>query len=391
MTVIDLVLLVVLLMALAAGLSRGLLATLGGLIGLILGGLAAFWAVPAINDALPSSQWRGPVSIAVAILLPLAGASLGAGLGRDLRQGVDRTSLRPLERLLGGVANVVVAALALSFVGNAVSATGTPGVASAVSSSAVLRTIEDLTPPTVGRPLAQMRAMVLDDGLPRLNIMLVPRQDPVAPAVDLDNDQLEASAQSVARISGIAYACGKSSTGSGFVVAPDRLVTNAHVVAGVDRPVVELPDRSAREGRVVYFDPVDDLAVIAVDGLDADPLGLAPTLSVGDRAVVMGYPYGGPFTSVSAGVLGVSGAPVPNVYDTGSAPREVYSLAAEVRPGNSGGPLLTTDGRVAGVIFARADADVEVGFAMTNAELRPVAEGAGGMDEAVSSGRCTAA
>ena len=216
MTVIDLVLLVVLLMALAAGLSRGLLATLGGLIGLILGGLAAFWAVPAINDALPSSEWRGPVSIAVAILLPLAGASLGAGLGRDLRQGVDRTSLRPLERLLGGVANVVVAALALSFVGNAVSATGTPGVASAVSSSAVLRTIEDLTPPTVGRPLAQMRAMVLDDGLPRLNILIVPRQDPVAPAVDLDNDQLEASAQSVARISGIAYACGKSSTGSGF-------------------------------------------------------------------------------------------------------------------------------------------------------------------------------
>ena len=112
---------------------------------------------------------------------------------------------------------------------------------------------------------------------------------------------------------------------------------------------------------------------------------------MGDRAVVMGYPYGGPFTSVSAGVLGVSSAPVPNVYDTGAAPREVYSVAAEVRPGNSGGPLLTTDGQVAGVIFARADADVEVGFAMTNAELRPVAERAGGMDEAVSSGRCTAA
>ncbi|MCF4122880.1 MarP family serine protease [Antribacter sp. KLBMP9083] len=390
MTLLDLALLLVLIAALAAGLSRGLLATLGGLVGLTLGGLAAFWAVPAINDMLPTPQWRGLVSIAAAVLLPLFGASLGAGMGRGLRRGVDRTALRPVERFLGGVANVGVAALALSFVGNAVTATGTPGVASAVSSSAFLRTIDDLTPPAVGRPLAQMRAMVLDDGLPRLNILLVPRQAPVAPAVDLDNTQLEASAQSVARISGIAYACGTSSTGSGFVVAPDRLVTNAHVVAGVDRPVVELPDSPAREGRVVYFDPVDDLAVIAVEGLAADPLDIAPTLAVGDPAVVQGYPYGGPFTSTSAGVLGVSTARVPDAYGGGGADREVYSLAAVVRPGNSGGPLLTTDGQVAGVIFARADSEVDIGYAMTDAELRPVAAQAASLDDPVSSGRCAA-
>jgi S1-C subfamily serine protease len=384
----DLVLLVVLFIALMAGLSRGLLATLGGLIGLIIGGVAAFWAVPAVNDMLPSSEWRGPVSIAVAVLLPVFGASVGAGLGGTLRQGVDRTSLRPLERLLGGVANVGVVALALSFVGNAVSATGAPGVASAVSSSAVLRTIDELTPPAVGRPLAQMRAIVLDDGLPRLNILMVPRETPVVPAVDLDDARLEASAQSVARISGVAYACGTSSTGSGFVVAPDRLVTNAHVVAGVDRPVVELPGGAVREGRVVYYDPVDDLAVIAVDDLDADPLGIAPTLSVGDSAVVQGYPYGGPFTSGSAGVLGVTTARVPDSYGRGAAEREVYSLAAVVRPGNSGGPLLTTGGDVAGVIFARDDSRQDIGYAMTSAELRPVAAQAEGLGTAVSTGQC---
>jgi uncharacterized membrane protein required for colicin V production len=169
------VLLVVLFIALMAGLSRGLLATLGGLIGLVVGGVAAFWAVPLVNDLLPTSELRGPVSIVVALLLPLFGASIGAGVGGSLRRGVDRTSLRPLERLLGGVANVGVVALALSFVGNAVSATGAPGVASAVSSSAVLRTIDELTPPAVGRPLAEMRSFVLDDGLPRLNILMVPR------------------------------------------------------------------------------------------------------------------------------------------------------------------------------------------------------------------------
>ena len=387
MQLFDLVLLVVLFIALMAGLSRGLLATLGGLIGLIIGGVAAFWAVPAVNDMLPSSEWRGPVSIAVALLLPLFGASLGAGLGHNLRQGVDRTSLRPLERLLGGVANVGVVALALSFVGNAVSATGAPGVSSAVSSSAVLRTIDELTPPAVGRPLAEMRAIVLDDGLPRLNILMVPREAPVVPG-RVENPALEASAQSVARISGVAYACGKSSTGSGFVVAADRLVTNAHVVAGVDRPVVELPGGAVREGRVVYYDPVDDLAVIAVDDLDADPLGVAPTLSAQDRAVVQGYPYGGPFTSGSAEVISVSTVRVPDSYGRGGAEREVYSLAAVVRPGNSGGPLLTTGGEVAGVIFARDDSAEDIGYAMTSAELLPVAAEAEGLGAAVSTGQC---
>jgi S1-C subfamily serine protease len=192
----------------------------------------------------------------------------------------------------------------------------------------------------------------------------------------------------VARISGIAYACGKSSTGSGFVVAPDRLVTNAHVVAGVDRPVIELPGGAVREGRVVYYDPVDDLAVIAVDDLDAVSLGIAPTLSVGDRAVVQGYPYGGPFTSGSAGVLSVSTTRVPDSYGRGANDREVYSLAAEVRPGNSGGPLLTTEGEVAGVIFARDISEQNVGYAMTSAELLPVATQAEGLDTPVSTGQC---
>ncbi|GGM33966.1 MarP family serine protease [Promicromonospora citrea] len=388
MTLLDLVLLLVLFVALMAGLSRGLLATLGGLIGLVVGGIASFWAVPAVNDLLPTTQWRGPVSVAVAVLLPLFGASIGAAMGSRLRQGVDRTALRPLERLLGGVANLGVVALALSFVGNAVSATGVPGVAPAVSSSAVLRTIEELTPPAVGRPLAQARAFVLDDGLPRLNILMTPGQAAEVPSVDLDDPQLEAAARSVARISGVAYACGTSSTGSGFVVATDRVVTNAHVVAGVDRPVVELPGGEVREGRVVYYDPVDDLAVIAVPDLTAEPLPVVAPLAVGDSAVVQGYPYGGPFTSGSAGVIQVAPTMVPDSYGGSAAEREVYSLAAVVRPGNSGGPVLTTDGAVAGVVFARDETNPDVGYAMTSTELRPVAEQAPALAAPVSTGRC---
>jgi S1-C subfamily serine protease len=311
-------------------------------------------------------------------------------VGHGLRRHVDRTPLRPLERLFGGVAHLLVAAVALSFVGTAVKATGIPGVATAVSSSAVLRTIEEMTPAPVSRTLAQARAAVLDDGLPRLDALLGPSRAAPAPAVDLDDPELEASARSVVRIWGTAYACGTSSTGSGFVVAPDRVVTNAHVVAGVDRPLVEVPGSPAREGRVVYFDPAADLAVVAVDGLDADPLPVAPTLAAGDTAAVQGYPYGGPFTSTGAQVLDVGTVRVPESGGIGGADREVYSLAAEVHPGNSGGPVLTTDGDVAGVIFGRADSEEDLAYAVTTAELLPVVAQATELDTAVEPGRCAA-
>lgn len=385
---VDLLLAVLLLAAFVGGASRGLLNTLGGLLGLVVGGAAAFWLVPVVNDALPSSGWRGPVVILVALLLPLLGASIGSSAGRALRRGVDRTPLRPLERLLGGVVNVLVAAVAASFVGSAIAATGAPVIAPAVASSALLRTIDRLTPAPVSRSLAALREVVIDQGLPQVDD-LFPGLTPSVPDVDLADPALTKAAHSVARIAGTAYACGTSSTGSGFVVAPDRVVTNAHVVAGVDKPVVELPGKAARQGRVVYFDPDDDLALIAVDDLGADPLPIAPTLAPDTVAVVQGYPYGGPLTSGGAKVLAVQTAPMPNVYGTGTTDREIYALAAKVRPGNSGGPLLTTDGQAAGIVFARSEKEPDLGFAMTTAELMPVVAQASALDATVSSGGCT--
>jgi len=390
MMLIDLLLAVVLLAALLGGLGRGLVSTLGGLVGLAVGGVAAFWVVPIVNDALPSSGWRGPLVIVAAVLLPVLGASLGTAVGQGLRRGVDRTPLRFLDRLLGGVVSLVVAAVAMSFVGSAIAATGVPVIAPAIASSTVLRTIDRLTPAPVARTLAELRGAVLDEGLPTFGDLLVPGLTPSVPDVDLTDPALARAARSVARIGGTAYACGISSTGSGFVVAEDRVVTNAHVVAGVDRPVVELPGRAAREGRIVYFDPVDDLAVVAVDGLGATPLPIAPTLAVGASAAVQGYPYGGPLTSGAAQVLAVSTVPVPDVQGDGVSDREIYALAARVRPGNSGGPLLTTDGQAAGVVFARAESDAELGYAMTPAELLPVVAQAPELSSAVSSGACSA-
>lgn len=389
MPIIDIVLIALLAIALITGLSRGFLATIGFFAGLAVGAVAAYWVTPFVGQWITEPAWRGPAMIGAGVLLLLIGSGLGSALGGFFRRGADRIKLRVPERLLGGVVNVAAAALAVSFVAGSLTPVGVPVVSAALGSSAVIRTIDDLTPAPVRGALAELRGTVFAEGIPRLGELIQIGPVPSAPAVALDDPALTQAAQSVARISGTAYACGITSSGSGFVVAADRIVTNAHVVAGVDTPLVELPGRPAREGRVVYFDPTDDIAVVSVDGLDAAPLPISPTLGVGASAVVQGYPGGGPFTSGSAQVLSSGTVPVPDIYDTSSVPRDIYALAAVVRPGNSGGPLLTTTGEIAGIVFARSDTDDNVGYAMTPAELLPVMAQMDALSAPVASGSCT--
>ena len=390
MLIIDIVLIVILVLALVVGVRRGLLASLGNLIGVVLGGLAAFWLVQIVNDVWPWQSTRVFAVIALVLLLVIGGAAAVGALGAALRRGVDRSApLRVIDRVLGGAFAVLAGALSLSLISASVIPTGTPVVSAALGSSQVIRTIEALTPRPVAEALARVRSAVLDEGLPQLGVLLDLDVQPTAPPVALDDPELTEAAASVARVSGVAYACGTSATGTGFVIAPDRVVTNAHVVAGVSAPVVELPGQPAREGRVVYFDAVDDLALIAVDGLGAAALPVVPPLVPGTAAVIQGYPWGGPFTSINAEVISAGSVLVPDIYGEASNLRDIYALAADVQPGNSGGPLLTDDGDVAGVVFARAETDAARGYAMTTAELEPVLAGAEAWTEAVSTGSCT--
>ncbi|MFT4135780.1 MarP family serine protease [Microbacterium sp.] len=388
MVVVDVLTVVILVIAVCGGVAWGLFASLGTLLGLIAGGLAASGLVPLVNLWVPAAGLRGIVSLVTAVCLLVLGAALGRAIGKALRGGADRMRLRGLERFLGGVAGLVVAALGIVIVAPVLTLTAPPAIASAIASSRVLAVIDSVTPEPIDVAVAELRGLLVDDGLPRLADLLSPGTPTLDEPVALDDPQLEAAAASVPRIFGTASACGTSSSGSGFVVDEDLVVTNAHVVAGVDTPLVQLPGQPAREGRLVYLDPVDDLAVIAVDGLDATPLTIASTLTAGASAVVQGYPYGGPFTSTSAHVLSVGTAAVPDIYDDSTALREIYALQADVRPGNSGGPLLTGSGEVAGVVFARGEGDDELGYAMTPAELSPALAGVSSAGPTVSSGAC---
>ncbi|MDQ1127699.1 S1-C subfamily serine protease [Microbacterium sp. SORGH_AS 505] len=387
MLVVDIIVVLVLIAALFGGLLRGLVATAGTLVGIILGAVIAVWLTPVIAPTFAGWEYRSLVLAIIALGIVVVLASIGTAVGARLRRGVDRAKLAPLDRILGGLVNTVAAAIVLLLASGAIVGSGMPVVAPAVASSRVLGAIDAITPPAVDSALAELRGFIVDEGIPRVGDLLAPEVEPTAPPVSLDDPQLERAAASVARISGNAYACGASLTGSGFVVANDLVVTNAHVVAGVDTPLVELPGRDAEEGRVVYFDPIDDIAVISVAGLDARPLPIVGDVAAGTPVAVQGYPLGGPFTSTSAYVLSVGNAIVSDIYEDSSQPREIYALEADVRPGNSGGPLLTAKGEVTGLVFARGQDDATRGYAMTTEELQPALEVSA--DAAtVSSGKC---
>ncbi len=390
MTLLDIVLLVGLLAALVVGFRRGLIATLGMLLGAVAGAVVAWLVIPPINSAVPSPGWRLVVTLVLVILLPVSGAQIGSLIGHMLRSGVDVTPLRLTDRTFGALANVVVMALGLSVASAMITGAGMPHLAPAFASSKVISTINAAIPAPVERALAELREQSIPAGMAALGDLLGVGTPGEIPQVETDDPNIARAAQSVARISGVAFACGVTSTGTGFAVAPNLVVTNAHVVAGVTSPIAEFPGRRASTGEVVYYDEIDDLAGIAFDSDIAEPLTVSADLERGDEAVLVGYPHGGPLRISGAAVMSVGAADVPDVSATTSSPRQIYALAADVQPGNSGGPLLTTDGQVAGVVFAKA-ADIDnLGYAMTTTELLPVMVRSSDLTEPVDTGECVA-
>lgn len=371
------------------GLRSGFMVTLGGIAGFIVGAIAAFMAVPLVSGWVTDSGWRLTATVGAAVVLIALGHGLGTMIGRKVRHAVRIKPLHAVDRLIGGVVSVVVAALVMSMLAFSISSLGVPFVSQQLAESRVIRYIDNLTPTPVKSTMAQLRSTVIGDGIPKLIEGIGPVTPVPVPNESTDTPALNQAADSVLKIAGTAFECGQNQTGSGFVVSPGRVVTNAHVVAGVSQPVVEVPDGGALPGRVVYFDSQRDIAVLAVDGLQSSPLPLSADLPAGSSAAFAGYPHGGPFQSKPATVQGISTILVPDIYGNNPSPELVYRLAGDVQPGNSGGPLLTMQGQVAGLIFAKTTTDAALGFALTMADLEPVAAQAPGLSSPVSAGQCT--
>lgn len=400
---VDVIVIAILVLSLATGLRAGFFSSLGSLVGLIGGALLVPWAVPAVTGAVSDPSWRWLAGVVTIAVLLLVSSAIGSSLGSLVRHGADRLKLRVPERIMGGVVSTLVAAVAVSLVGTGVASAGIPGLSPAVSSSATLRAVDDLLPDRLRQAGDEVRAALFDETfLPSFPETSVPTPPPgrgstspdapEAPLPDADTESpaLVTASESVARISGIASACRMMPTGSGFVAADNRVVTNAHVVAGVDAPVVTLQDGQAADGRVVYFNEDDDIAVIAAD-LDARPLPIHDDVAPGDVGVVQGYPGGGPFQSVNARVVTAG----PTQFGGGEAGvppsvRSVLRLQTDVAPGNSGGPFLTPAGEVAGVVFARDETTPSTGYAVTVDALERATPSFAADAPSVPSGQCAA-
>ncbi len=387
MNLIDVVLLVGLAVALVSGARAGLAAmvvtTLSGAIGVVLGVLLA----PRVVDGLGlhggartvvfAAVLFGAFGLASAAFAVVASAATAALRAVHLG-GVDRA----LGAALAGGATVMVAWL----LGGLLATSPTPAVAALAQRSLVLRSVDSALPPLPG-VLAEVQRVFGDHGMPLPFAGFEPDPDsqPLPPASVVDALAARAAA-AVVRVQG--PGCGGTVTGSGVVLAPGVVVTNAHVVAGV-RAVEVVEGDAARPARVVLFDPDADLALLKVSGLQAAPLPLAgDDARSGDAGVVLGYPGGGPFDAQPAVVLSRQQALGRDIYGDDLVWRTVYVVGSVIRPGNSGGPLVGPGGAVLGVVFASSRRSDDVGYALTASEVRPRLSEAATLDQPVSTGGC---
>lgn len=388
LTLLDLVMLLALAVFLVHGYRRGLWITAGRMVGFVAGGISAFFLVPWIMTQVPSPGWRLSAVWASVLLLVTVGWFIGGALGRAVRLRVNQPALRAVDKVLGAGVNTAIAAVMISMVSYSLAQLGVPAMTTAIKQSKVISTVNSLTPEATQGFFTQLRSELLDAHMvPELALPVQAPPTPAEPTTAPPNASIERASQSTVRITGTAYECGQSQTGSGFAIESNRVVTNAHVVAGVTEPLVESRDGEIYIGEVVHFDPSRDLAVIAIDG-DVDHLETGARLDEDDDAYVLGYPAGGPFRISPATVQAVGEVAINTIYGQDAELTDIYQLNADVKQGNSGGPLVDEQGDVVGVVFARAASDITVGYAITGEEAGDVLDDASSYSGAVSTGQC---
>lgn len=387
LNLLDIILVLVLVGYLIAGLSRGFFRSLASLVGFVLGAVAAFWAGPWISSQV-GSELRIPFVLVTVLGLLVLGQILGGIVGNYLARLTEKTGLAVLDRIGGGALNVAVAAIVLALLGSLVGQLGMPQLSQQVAGSSVLRTIEKYTPEPVREAMIETRDAVSgSQGIRQLDSLLFPVEDAPEPEQTSDSNAVEAAGQSVVQVYGTADQCAQNQTGSGFVAASGLVVTNAHVVAGVDQPVVQTRDGRVYQAHAVQYDDASDLAVLYAPDLPEAPLSLSNSVERGQQVSFAGYPLGGPYTVRPATIQGEAFAPVQNVTTGDTLSRSIIQIAGRVEQGNSGGPLLDANGNVVGVIFAKA-VEGEAGYAIPMEQVSNILEAAAGSTAPISTGEC---
>ena len=372
--VLDLVLLGFAAVFAVSGYRQGFIIGSLSFIGFVGGAVLGAEFGPAISRALVGGPTQQDV---VAVILLVSGAIIGqfvaSSIGAYVRQTMTSPSSTTLDSIGGSAVSILSMLLIAWAIGSVLTASSFPVVVKQVDDSMVLTTMDQVMPSQAKTMFSEFRRLLASGPFPQVfsgigaaHLFAVAAPDSAV----LNSPGYLAARSRVVKVQGTAPTCDRSIEGSGFVYAPQHILTNAHVVAGVTQDqTVTTQDGHQYKATVVLYDSQVDIAVLYVPGLNLAPLKFDDQAQAGDNAVVAGYPLDHAFTAVPARIGGTQDAIGPDIYQTGTVNRQIYEIRADVKPGNSGGPLLSPSGTVYGVVFAAAVDTAKTGFVLTAAEV----------------------
>jgi len=389
MNLLDVLIILVVISALIRGFEIGMVrqffSTAGFALGLILGVLLEDYTVNWAHTATA----RTIVVLCTTLGLAMVFMSLGEILGIRLKSRLE-ARLQHINKFDGYMGSLLSALTLLGVIWLASTVlVSFPSATTQqqIRGSAIISYLNRTLPPAPD-VIASLGRLVDPNGFPQVFTGGEPdTENTTVPGISPQlQNAINTVKVSTVKVEGVG--CGGVVDGSGFVIAPDLVATNAHVVAGVEQPYVK--DTNGQHSAVaIWFDPEIDFAILRTQNLAGPPLQVAnTTVPSKTLAAVLGYPGGGPLTAGGAQVIDEFTARGRDIYGHGLTERDVYSIAAKVIPGNSGGPLITADGTVVGVVFAQSTAYQNVGYALSTPQLLSAISQAQAQNRTVSTGDC---
>jgi S1-C subfamily serine protease len=389
---LDLAAIALIVVSALLGFRSGALPQIGGLVGAVGAGILAVLALPwfadTIRDLDPTLR---PLIVLGGLLLAVGvGESVGSAAGRAVAKALGRGVLGAADRIGGSIVGIAQAVLVIWLVGSIAAVGPVPRLAELAQSSTAIRALTVVFPP-VTEVAGELGSLLDASGLPDVFVGFEPLP---APEVDRPTDPAARAIAAAAEASTLkvsAGACGRGSVGSGFVVAPGYVVTNAHVVAGADADAIRVASSDGRtfDATPVLFDASLDIALLRARQLDLPALRFATDDPPrGAIAATLGYPGGGGLTIVPAAVASRYVAIGFDIYGRERVRRNILELRAAIERGDSGGPLILEDGSVGGVVFAESRTNEAVGYALSPTAVSIAVAPGIGRTSAVDTGAC---